>query len=77
MSGDCSEALERLYTYLDQELDAASVVVIKGHLDGCSPCCDAFSFEQRLLTVIRTALQEDVPSVVIERLRTAIRTATL
>jgi mycothiol system anti-sigma-R factor len=73
MSEHCGEALEKLYAYLDQELDSASVVVIRSHLDECPPCGDVFSFEQRLLTIIRTGLREEVPVAVLERLRTAIR----
>ncbi len=74
MSDPCREALEKLYAYLDRELDSVSVDVIRGHLDGCPPCDRAFIFEERLLVAIRSGLREEVPPVVIERIRAAIRT---
>jgi mycothiol system anti-sigma-R factor len=73
MSEHCGEALEKLYAYLDQELDAASVVVIRSHLDECPPCGDVFSFEERLLTIIRTGLREEVPVAVVIGCARAIR----
>ena len=74
MSDHCREALDKLYAYLDRELDAASVDVIRLHLDDCPPCDRAFVFEERLLVAIRSGLREEVPQVVIERIRATIRT---
>ena len=77
MSEHCQEALAVLYAYLDHELDADSVSVIREHIDDCPPCGGAFSFEERLLVVIKSGLREEVPDVVIARLREAIRTQIL
>ncbi|MFP5331468.1 MAG: zf-HC2 domain-containing protein [Acidimicrobiia bacterium] len=77
MSDHCQEALDKLYAYLDQELDPDSVAVIRDHIDDCPPCGGAFAFEEKLLVAIRTGLREDVPSVVIDRIRTTIRTHIL
>ena len=74
MSDHCNEALDKLYAYLDRELDVVSVDVIRMHLEGCPPCGRAFDFEERLLVAIRSGLREDVPDVVIERIRIALRT---
>ena len=41
---DCGDCLERLYAFLDQELTAAEVVQVKGHLDDCGGCADSFVF---------------------------------
>ena len=48
MSDDCDEALANIYTYLDGELDDASVDHIRRHLGDCASCGDSFSFEDRL-----------------------------
>lgn len=77
MSDHCQEALDKLYAYLDQELDPDWVAVIRDHIDDCPPCGGAFAFEEKLLVAIRTGLREEVPSVVIDRIRTAIRTQIL
>jgi len=73
MGDTCRKALERLYAYLDQELDEASLDEIRAHLDDCPPCGRSFSFEERLHIVVKSGLREDIPPVVIERLRAAIR----
>jgi mycothiol system anti-sigma-R factor len=74
MSDHCKEALDKLYAYLDHELDSESVDVIRMHLDDCSPCGSAFGFEERLLVAVRAGLREEVPQVVMDRIRFAIRT---
>lgn len=74
MSDHCREALDKLYAYLDRELDSESVDEIRVHLDDCSPCGNAFGFEERLLVAIKAGLREEVPHVVIERIRATIRT---
>jgi mycothiol system anti-sigma-R factor len=73
MSDHCDEALANLYTYLDGELDDPEVVArIREHLDECPPCDQSFTFEERLKTVVRVRLQEDVPTAVVDRLREII-----
>lgn len=74
MSDHCDEALAKVYHYLDGELDAHTVTRIRDHLSDCPPCEDAFSFEERLRVVVRDRLQEEVPEVVVERLRRVIAT---
>lgn len=74
MSDHCREALDKLYAYLDEELDSESVDVIRVHLGDCPPCDRAFVFEERLLVAIRSGLREEVPHVVIERIQAVIRT---
>ncbi|MEX2655643.1 MAG: zf-HC2 domain-containing protein [Acidimicrobiia bacterium] len=77
MSEHCKEALEKLYAYLDRELDADSLTAIRTHVEECPPCGGAFVFEEKLLTVIRAGLREEVPQVVVDRIRAAIRTEIL
>lgn len=78
MSDHCDEALAHLYTYLDGELDDATIAErIRGHLELCPPCGDAFTFEERLKLVVRTRLREEVPFEMIERLQIVIRTQRL
>jgi anti-sigma factor (TIGR02949 family) len=73
MSGhECDDALTQLYHYLDQELDASSLEVIRLHLEDCSGCLRSFDFEARLKIVVRQRLAEDVPVEFLERLREAL-----
>ncbi len=43
---DCSEVLERMYSYLDGELDAGDISRIHAHLDECAPCLRQYGLER-------------------------------
>jgi mycothiol system anti-sigma-R factor len=43
---ECSEVLERVYEYLDGEMDRERAHVIREHLDECSPCLREFGLEE-------------------------------
>lgn len=77
MSQNCDDSLEKMYLYIDNELDAASAEVVRYHISDCPPCFDAFSFEQRLKIVVRTRLSEEIPPEMLDRLRAVIRSETL
>jgi mycothiol system anti-sigma-R factor len=57
---DCTDCLERLYSYLDRELAPAEVTEVRAHLDDCGGCEDSFVLEQRFLARVRDCCQEDV-----------------
>jgi mycothiol system anti-sigma-R factor len=42
---DCEHVLERVYEFLDNELDDASGDSIRQHLVDCEPCMDRFDVE--------------------------------
>jgi mycothiol system anti-sigma-R factor len=44
----CSEVLEDVYIYLDEECDGVSTSKIRQHLDECSPCLQQFGIEQEV-----------------------------
>jgi mycothiol system anti-sigma-R factor len=58
---ECEEALEALYHFLDGELTEARRIVIRHHLEDCSPCLEAFDFEAELRLVIRQRCRDQVP----------------
>jgi mycothiol system anti-sigma-R factor len=57
---DCTDCLERLYSYLDRELAPAEVTEVRAHLDDCGGCEDSFVLEQRFLARVRDCCQVDV-----------------
>lgn len=77
MSHNCDDALERMYLYIDGELTADSAEAIKVHINDCPPCFDAFHFEERLKLVVRARLQEEVPTELMIRLKSIIRSERL
>lgn len=38
----CDEILQRVYPFLDHELDAATAAAIWAHVEGCEHCMDDF-----------------------------------
>ena len=50
---DCSEALLRVYEYLDGELDSNDCAKIQEHLDECAPCLEEYNLDTTLKALIR------------------------
>ena len=57
--GDCTDALNTLYHFLDGELTPERRRAIQHHLEECSPCLRAFDFEAELKAVIARCCRED------------------
>jgi anti-sigma factor (TIGR02949 family) len=76
MSRDCDEALTNLYLYLDSELDQQTSGRVKAHLAACHGCDAPFDFERRLREVIKGRLGEELPEVVIVRLKAMLAVET-
>lgn len=65
---DCNEAIRELYTFLDGELTDSRRETIRGHLDDCHPCLEAFDFEAELRAVVSHHCREAVPEALKERI---------
>lgn len=71
---NCLECLERLYPYLDRELDAREVEEVREHLEECGGCASELVVERVFLDRIRDAGTSDLaPAAVRERLILRIR----
>lgn len=71
MSGSdisCEEVIDRLFDYLDRELDAATQAEFERHLQRCHDCFSRAEFERRLQERIAAAGSQRAP----ERLRRRI-----
>jgi mycothiol system anti-sigma-R factor len=74
---DCKECLERLYAFLDQELEAVDFDAVKVHLKECGDCGEDFRFEARFLTIVRDCGTSDVaPAELRERVIRRLRDMT-
>ncbi|MCG5221061.1 mycothiol system anti-sigma-R factor [Streptosporangium sp. KLBMP 9127] len=49
---DCREVLDKVYTYLDGELDANNCHDIRVHLDECGPCLAEYGLEEAVKKLI-------------------------
>ncbi len=66
--GNCSDAVEALFTYLDGALTEERRVVIQTHLDYCAPCFSAYEFHIELRTVVQQRCQTELPAGLKERI---------
>lgn len=70
--GECQEALDTLYRFLDGELTDDRRTAIQAHLDRCSPCLEAFDFEAELKIVIARRCRDQVPDHLRSRVAQAL-----
>ena len=49
---DCEHVLERVYEFLDNEIDAASSDAIRRHLAMCEKCLDQFDVEEAVKSMV-------------------------
>ena len=66
---DCSAVLQRVYVFIDDELETASVEEIRQHLDECGPCLDQFDLERSVKRLVhRCCGDEHAPEGLRERI---------
>jgi mycothiol system anti-sigma-R factor len=70
---DCSTALDRLYLFLDQEIDTASCDEIRQHIEECSSCLSEYDVERIVKTLVGRSCAETAPGVLREKVQFAIR----
>jgi mycothiol system anti-sigma-R factor len=57
---DCSEIIERVYYYLDNEIDDSDRHRIREHLDECAPCLRQYGIEQEVKALVARCCGADV-----------------
>jgi mycothiol system anti-sigma-R factor len=50
---DCSEVLDRVYEYIDQEMADDDCATVQRHLDECAPCLAEFGLEQAVKALVQ------------------------
>lgn len=74
MSGmDCSEAIGRMFVFIDKELDQASCSDIQRHLDECGPCLAKYELEVAVKSLVARSCSEVAPTELRERVRLTIQ----
>jgi mycothiol system anti-sigma-R factor len=58
---DCSEVLERMFFFIDNELPSADHGEIQQHLEECGPCLEKYDLERTVKTLIRRSCTEQAP----------------
>jgi mycothiol system anti-sigma-R factor len=58
----CTEVLDRVYSYLDGELEAPDLAKIRQHLDECGPCFEEYGLDDLVKKLVhKTCGQDRVP----------------
>lgn len=69
----CEEAFRRLDDYLDRELSAQEMELVREHLEICAGCAREFTFEESVLTGVRSRLRQiDLPEELQARILRAL-----
>ena len=57
----CSEVLEKVYLYLDDEAESEDHQHVRIHLDECAPCLRQFGLEQAVKALVARCCGGDAP----------------
>ncbi len=71
----CNEVVDRVYAFLDGEMNLDEVLEFKDHLKVCLPCKDYVQFEEKLIQIIKAKSLNDVskiPGDLVEKIKKAI-----
>ena len=70
---DCSDVLEALYLFIDDEIDSANASLIRHHLDECGPCLKAYDLDIVVKTLVARSCTEKAPPPLRDRVLMSIR----
>ncbi len=57
----CAEVLDRLYEFIDGEIDAERGHAVAHHLEECSPCLKEFGLEEAVKAVVKRSCSDPAP----------------
>lgn len=64
----CSEAVRRMWDFLDRSLSAEDAAAVENHLAFCRRCCGELEFAKELRAFLRSHEVEEIPVDVKTRL---------
>lgn len=71
---ECAEALEKVFLFLDNEMDEEDADKIRHHLDECEPCLEKYDLEVMVRSLVaRSCACEPAPSELRQKVLTRIR----
>jgi mycothiol system anti-sigma-R factor len=70
---DCNDILDRVYVFIDHELDNASSEQIQTHLDECGPCLREVDLERLVKALVARSCHERAPVELRQRVMFSIR----
>ena len=70
---DCSDFLQRIVYFLDNELDEADCSAVRHHLDACNPCLEKYDLQRTVKAIVARSCSEPAPHELRERVLLRIR----
>jgi mycothiol system anti-sigma-R factor len=70
---DCSEVLERVFFFIDNELQTADRSAIAQHLDECGPCLAKYDLERTVKALVQRSCSEHAPAGLRDKVLLRIR----
>ena len=70
----CEQVFQRINDYLDRELSAEEMALVRAHLDTCGECAGEYDFESTVLSELKAKLRRiDLPPAVLEKVQDIIK----
>ena len=73
MSDECSEFLDQIVYFLDNELDEADCADVQHHLDECAPCLEKYDLQRTVKMLVARSCVESAPDELRQRVTMSIR----
>ena len=70
---DCSEVLERVFHFIDNEMEQADSSEIQEHLDECGPCLQKYDLERTVKALVARSCTEHAPESLRDKVLLRIR----
>jgi len=70
---DCSEVLERVFFFIDNELPTADSSQIRQHLEECGPCLSKYDLERTVKALVARSCSERAPQALRDKVLLRIR----
>ena len=70
---DCSEILDRVFYFIDNELEDADHSEIQHHLDECGPCLQKYDLERTVKALVARSCSEHAPETLRDKVLLRIR----
>jgi mycothiol system anti-sigma-R factor len=70
---ECTEVLERVFFFIDNELPTADFAQIQHHLDDCGPCLQKYDLERTVKLLVQRSCAERAPQGLRDKVLLRIR----
>lgn len=72
-ASDCADYFERIFYFIDNELDEADCSAVRRHLDTCNPCLEKYDLQCTVKSVVARSCSESAPDELRQRVLFRIR----